>query len=537
LAKIDSFSNPQCAAILNHSFVPVIVDRDERPDIDAIYINYTQGVYQTAGWPLNLFLTPEMEPIYGDTYIPGPGSEHVRAEIDGDDSKNFLKVLRYVEKVWQEQETRCRREASLVTTQLRNYAAEGTLGTKALAATVSTRGLSSAPGPVKTMAPNSNHTGPAPSELDLDELETAYTKLAGTFDPTYGGFGLSPKHITPPKLTFLLRLAHFATPVQDVVGQSECSKATDMVMFTLRQIRDSSLRDHVGGQGFGRYSVTADWSIPNFERLVPDNALLLSLFVDAWLVCGGTKESEFYDVVTELGAYLTSPPICLPHGAFASGEASDSYTRRGDVDMREGAYHLWTRREFDAVVGHEEESSVAAAHWNVLEDGNVEPDQDSNDEFMNQNILRIARLRDTTDLSKHFGTTEAEVVRLVASAKTKLAGHREKERVRPDLDDKVITAYNGLVISALARGGAAVKLIDDDLGRRYLDTARKAAIFVKEKLWDEQEMVLYRLYHQGRGQTKCFADDYAFLINGLLDLFEATGDENWVQWSDALQGW
>ncbi|CRK27382.1 hypothetical protein BN1723_013962 [Verticillium longisporum] len=257
LTAIDSFSHPECASLLNEAFVPVIVDREERPDLDTIYMNYVQAVNGAGGWPLNPFLTPELE--------PNPGAGKTAADVS--------------------------------------------------------------------------------SELDLDQLEEAYSHIAGTFDPVYGGFGLAPKFPVPAKLSFLLRLPHYLHPVQDVVGPTECAHATEMALFTLRKIRDSGLRDHVGGCGFARYSITPDWSIPHFEKLTSDNALLLGLYLDAWLISNGDKDGELYDVVVELADYFSSPPMRLPGGGFASSEAADSYYRRGDTDVREGAFHLWTRKE------------------------------------------------------------------------------------------------------------------------------------------------------------------------------------------------
>jgi uncharacterized protein YyaL (SSP411 family) len=530
---IESFSNPQCAALLNEAFVPIIVDREERPDLDSIYINYIQAVSGSAGWPLNLFLTPEFEPVFGGTYFAGPGADNSTTRVDCEEGQNFLAILKHLERVWKEQESRCRKEASTVVAQLRDFAAEGMLGSRAIASTTLRRDLSSPIPPTENVVPAANQTKLPSSELDLDELETACTRLIGTFDPVYGGFGLSPKHVTPPKLSFLLRLARFPPSVQDVVGESDCARAEQMVLFTLRKIRDSGLRDHIGGLGFARYSMTADWSIPNFEKLVVDNALLLTLYLDAWLICGGTKDAEFYDVVTELAGYLTSPGILLPVGGFVSSEAAGSYYGRDEKEMRQGAYYLWTRREFDSVIGNDQESSVAAAFWNVLGHGNVEPDQDPNDDFMNQNILRV--VKDTAELAKQFGIPEDEVKRLIASAKGKLAAHREKNRVRPEIDTKVVTAYNGIIISALANAGAALVYVDRELGQKYLSLAGEAAAFLKEKLWDVEGKVLYRTYDEGRGDTKGFADDYAFVIDALLDLFEATGEEKWLEWADELQ--
>ncbi|GKT96519.1 DUF255 domain protein [Colletotrichum tofieldiae] len=529
LTSTECFTHRECAAILNESFIPVIIDREERPELDTIYMNYVQAVSGSGGWPLNLFLTPELEPVFGGTYYPALVRTTVAPTTRS--ASTFWPSC-----VWREQESRCRQEAKEVVVKLHDFAAEGTLGTATVQPGVAGSQIT-AIGRSETGLehPGAGRTAAAvSSELDLDQLEEAYTHIAGTFDPVYGGFGLAPKFPTPPKLSFLLRLPRYLAPVQDVVGETECAHATEMALFTLRKIRDSSLRDHVGGCGFARYSVTADWSVPRFEKLVAHNALLLGLYLDAWLIAtSGEKDAEFYDVVVELVDYLTSSPISLPEGGFVSSEAADSYYRRGDRHMREGAYNLWTRREFDTVIGDDHEAALAASYWNVLEHGNVEPDQDPNDEFMNENILRV--VKDMSEIGRQAGITIEEVKRVISSAKQKLKAHREKERVRPEVDNKVVVGRNGLVISALTRAGLALVTVDAAKSQAAIASAAKAAEFIRVNLWDEKDRILYRIWNEGRGDTKGLAEDYAYLIEGLLGLYEATADEKWIEFADELQ--
>ncbi|KAF9875089.1 duf255 domain protein [Colletotrichum karsti] len=534
LTSTECFTHPECAKILNESFIPVIIDREERPELDTIYMNYVQAVSGNGGWPLNLFLTPELEPVFGGTYYPAP--EPNNGSFGDDERLDFLAILRKLQKVWKEQEARCRQEAKEVVVKLHDFAAEGTLGMSGTVApgVAGSQGFTLGRSETGLEHPSIGRTAAAmSSELDLDQLEEAYSHIAGTFDTVYGGFGMAPKFPTPPKLSFLLRLPRYLGPVQDVVGETECAHSAEMALFTLRKIRDSGLRDHVGGHGFARYSVTADWSVPRFEKLVVHNALLLGLYLDAWLIASnGDKDEEFYDVVVELVDYLTSPPISLPGGGFVSSEAADSY-RRGDRHLREGAYSLWTRREFDAVIGDDHEAALAASYWNVLEHGNIEPDQDPNDEFVNENILRV--VKDKAEIGRQAGITIDEVKRVLDSAKQKLKAHREKERTRPEADTKIVAGRNGLVIGALARTGSALSFVDVDRSRACFEAAGKAAAFIKANLWDDQEKILYRIYNEGRGDTKGLADDYAHLIEGLLDLYEATGEEEWIEFADELQ--
>jgi uncharacterized protein YyaL (SSP411 family) len=296
-----------------------------------------------------------------------------------------------------------------------------------------------------------------------------------------------------------------------------------------------------------RFSVTSDWSMPHFEKMIGENALLLGVFLDAWL--GQSRndgnalslDDEFADVVLESADYLTSPLVRAAKGGFVTSEAADSFYRKGDRHMREGAYYTWTRREFDQVAGagssDDHASSVAAAYWNLQEDGNVSQDQDPFDEFINQNVLSVNA--DATELSKQFGVPPSEVKRLVSTARERLRAHREKERPRPARDEKVVVAINGMVISALARTAAAVRLFDPERAAGYLQSARDAATFIKENLWagaDSKTNPMRRFFSDRPSQTLAFADDYAFLIDGLLDLHTATFEQEWLDWARQLQG-
>ncbi|KAJ3530776.1 hypothetical protein NM208_g9175 [Fusarium decemcellulare] len=534
LMSLESFSNPDCASVLNESFIPVIVDREERPDLDTIYMNYVQAVSSAGGWPLNLFLTPNLEPVFGGTYWPGPAGRRRATGDSADEILDFHTILKKVRDIWSDQESRCRKEATEVLGQLREFAAEGTLGTRGIAA-------ASALAPSGWGAPTPSHTNTTnekeitvSEELDLDQLEEAYTHIAGTFDPVYGGFGLAPKFLTPPKLAFLLGLLKSPGAVQDVVGEAECKHATEIALDTLRHIRDGALHDHVGGTGFSRCSVTPDWSIPNFEKLVVDNAQLLSLYLDAWKSAGGDGHGEFFDIVIELAEYLSTAPITLPEGGFASSEAADSYYRRGDKEMREGAYYVWTRREFDSVLAevNKDMSPILAAYWTVNEDGNVDEDHDPNDDFINQNILRVVKTLE--QLSDQFSIPADTIQQYVREGKVALKQRRDKERVRPDLDDKIVVGWNGLAISALAKTSLAVKRLKPEQSTKYLIVAEQAAKFIKEKLWDSSNNVLYRIWSSER-ETLAFADDYAYLTQGLLDLFEVTGNQSYLEFADTLQ--
>lgn len=530
----DSFNSQPCAEILNESFVPVLVDREQRPDIDNVYMNYVQGVSGSGGWPLNIFVTAEMEPVFGGSYFPGAGSSQPPTGENEEVAADFLTVLKKVREAWLDQESRCRKEAAESLAQLRNFAAEGTLGTKSITTAQSiapvSQGLTAAPAPTTGDAPRSTIS----SELDLDQLEEAYRNIAGTFDPLFGGFGLAPKFPTPPKLAFLLNLARAPADVLDVVGQAECNHAGHIALDTLRKIRDGAMRDHVSGNGFGRFSITSDWSIPNFERLTVDNALLLSLYLEAWSLNGGKKDEEFHDVAEELVQYLVSEPVVLAGGAFASSQAAGSLAKRGDRNLREGAYYTWTSREFESAVATPEQpaTSPIAAYFGVLEDGNVDQQYDPNDDFINQNIIRVTKSAE--EIAKQFNVPLDSLQQQIVSAKKLLREKAQRERPTPQLDDKVITGWNGLIISSLARAVSNDQFADSELRQKVLQQAQAATHFIQSNLWDPNSQKLYRVWH-GEKDTEAFADDYAYLIQGLLDLHHVTGDEANLEFADILQ--
>jgi uncharacterized protein YyaL (SSP411 family) len=520
--------------MINESFIPVLIDREQRPDIDNLYMNYVQGVSGAGGWPLNIFVTPEMEPVFGGTYFPGPGSSQPSSGDNDEAVTDFQTVLKKVRDAWLDQEARCRKEASESLAQLRDFAAEGTLGTRSITGAQSlgpVSGIASAVPPAPT---ETKEKSTISSELDLDQLEEAYRNIAGTFDPLFGGFGLAPKFPTPPKLKFLLSLKNSPADVQDVVGEAECQHAQHIALDTLRKIRDGAMRDHVSGNGFARFSVTPDWSIPNFERLLPDNALLLSLYLDAWQLGGGKSAGEFYNVVVELAEYLASAPTALPDGGFASSEAADSLEKRGDRNSREGAYYTWTSREFESIFpsSDKQASEAVAAYFGILEDGNVDQDHDPNDDFINQNILRAAK--PVEDISKQFNISVESLNESIALARKLLQEKTIKERPRPQLDDKIVTGWNGLATSALARTASAVKEVNPELSAKCSDAASNAASFIKTNLWDDEKKTLYRIWRGGR-ETEGFADDYAYLILGLLDLHEFTKDQATLDFASELQ--
>lgn len=229
----ESFENDQIADVLNDHFIPIKIDREERPDLDRVYMNYLQYSTGRGGWPLNVFLTPDLEPILGGTYFPGPDTDAVKAGAPG-----FLDVIKRVQMMWETQRERCLTSARSVTTLLKDF-----------------------------VLPNTERpAGEEDTAVDLELMEEAYQHFAQKFDSTYGGFGTAPKFPTPSNLSFLLTLGASHSEVKDVVGHEECEQAKQMVLSTLRSMTRGGINDQIG-HGFARYSVTKDWSLPHFEKM------------------------------------------------------------------------------------------------------------------------------------------------------------------------------------------------------------------------------------------------------------------------------
>ncbi|KAI1181194.1 duf255 domain-containing protein [Nemania sp. FL0916] len=524
LAHSESFSDSTLAALLNTEFIPVIIDREEHPEYDYIYMKYNESLNRVGGWPLNVFLTPDLKPVFSGTYWAPPGATTSTPNDNGADGADrpldWLTVVRKVHSSWKEEESRVREEAEKNLIELVKVVSEGMVehspdvqqGQPSISAVDYAQDLD--------------------GELDLEQIEDAFTRITHTFDFPFGGFGQQDKFLTPSKLSLMLRATYFPQEVRDVAGPVDCTFISDSALHTLRRIADGAVHDHIGG-GFHRHSITRDWTLPSFEKMLIDNALLLGLFLDAWLLGGGGPEEEFAQPVKEVADYITSDVLMSSEGGFFTSEAADSSNKRGDSAMRNGAFYLWTRKEFDTAVGDDYEAEVAATYWDVQTDGNVDSIHDPLDEFLNQNVLRIAKSHD--DLSKQLGISVDEAKQRIESAREKLRTYREKERVRPVVDTKIVTAYNGMAIVALSRASAVISSQDPGRAATYVAAAKKAAEFIKTQLWDSSQKILFRAYCNGRLGTASFAEDYAYLIEGLLELYEVTTDASWLEWADELQ--
>ena len=464
----ESFENPDVAARLNREFVSIKVDREERPDIDRVYMTFVQATTGSGGWPMSVWLTPTLEPFYGGTYFP-PDSRWGRP--------GFLDVLQEIARAWREERDKVTGSALAIVERLRAL------------------GSSSAGGTV-----------PPP-----EALEEVVAQFGASYDRTHGGFGGGPKFPRPSELLFLLR-EHSRT------GSSE---SLEMVAQTLRGITQGGVRDHLGG-GFHRYAVDGGWRVPHFEKMLYDQAQLVLALLEVGQASG---DATFATLATETMTYVLRD-LRHPDGGFMSAEDADSVPpglASASAEKREGAFYVWAEEEVRQVLGGD--ADVFSARYGMLPQGNAPSDPQG--EFTGQNILYEARSIDEVSRLTHHASDEVEA--MLSRAKTTLLRHRTT-RPRPHLDDKVLTAWNGLMIGSLARAARSVPG-----GDRYIRAASEAAGFFRERMWQRETSTLFRRFRQGDTSVAGYAEDYAFLIFGLLELFQSTGDASWLTWAMELQ--
>ena len=515
----ESFMSPEIAAILNESFIPIKVDRESRPEIDEVYMNYVTATTGSGGWPLNVFITPDLDPVFGGTYWPGPNSTSL-PRLAAEETLTFTDVLEKVRDLWQNQRQRCLLSAKDISSQLKHFAEEGIHAEKA------------------------SESEP----LDLDLLDDALSHFKQRYDKVNGGFSNAPKFPTPPNLSFLLSLGgagsatsfSFPKPIRSIVGDAACTEALKMVEHTLVAMSRGGVRDLIG-HGFHRYSVTRDWSLPHFEKMLYDNGQLLSVYSAAFSV---THNPEILGVIYSLIEYLTSATssIVAKSGGLYSSEDADSLPTRSTTshEKREGAYYVFTHRELFNILADEKSVQVLTRHYNVQPDGNVDQKNDPHDEFLGQNVLKVTNT--PSQLAKEFGLSEEEVIRILKTGRKLLSEFRDRERPRPDTDTKIVTSWNALALEGLVDAYVVLTNIDPAKAKTALDTAQRIATFIKQELYDASSNTLKRVWSlmpDGTGKkdsNEAFLDDYAFLIHALLSLYQTTFDVQYLQWADRLQG-
>ena len=429
----ESFEDEKIAALMNNLFVNIKVDREERPDLDEIYMNAVQMLTGRGGWPMTVFLTPDGKPFYGGTYYP-PEDRH--------GMPGFPRILQGVVQAYRERPADIEKSVAQILEALDRMA----------------------------------DVQRSENEFAPDIIGESCEKIARAYDPEHGGLGQAPKFPNAGVYELFLRHYHHAR------GERYLS----MVVHTLTKMAQGGIYDHLGG-GFHRYSVDAKWLVPHFEKMLYDNAQLLRMYGQAYVI---TREPLFKSVVEESAGYLLREMLHAEGGFYSTQDA--------DSEGEEGKFFVWTLDEIDRLLGAED-GEIFGRIYDVTEQGN----------FDEKNILHPILTVDQA--SKFFRKEKAEIEALVARAKKTLFTAREK-RIKPFRDEKIITAWNGLTLSGLAE---AVKIAADSA---CAEAACRTVEFIFTRMFSDD--FLLHVYKDGQAKLRAYLDDYAFLAVGLIDLYE-----------------
>ena len=443
----ESFENEEIARLMNENFISIKVDREERPDVDQIYMNAVQMMTGHGGWPMTVFLTPEGVPFYGGTYFPPED----RYNMPG-----FPRVLLGVAEAYRTRPDEVTETAASMLGELRRL----------------------------------GQARESDEKLTVKLLDTAESNIARGYDPRHGGFGGAPKFPPAMNLEFLLHQYYRK-------GESE---SLEMVENTCRKMAEGGMYDQLGG-GFHRYSTDARWLVPHFEKMLYDNALLSRLYLHVYQQ---TKDDFYKRIVGETLAYVLRE-MTDERGGFYSTQDADS-------EGHEGKFFVWTVDEIKDVLG-EEDTPLFCAYYDVTEAGN----------FEGKNILHVSRSVEA--VAKEAGVSAEQLAEVLKKGRRKLFDAREN-RIKPARDEKVLTAWNGLMLASFAEAAAVLERDD------YREAAERSALFVLENL--RRDGLLLRTYKDGQSKLNAYLEDYAFFIDGLLTLYQTTGTLRWLEEARAL---
>ena len=493
----ESFEDEAIAAIMNQHYVCIKVDREERPDLDDIYMAATQAFTQSGGWPMSVWLTPDLKPFFAGTYFP-PEARYGRP--------GFREILLTLKQVWEEDRDKALRQADVLTDAVRQLTvSEG-----------------------------------AARELPRDLVVRSARMLARVFDPQQGGMLGGGTNKFPPSMAMDVMLRAYqqsmselhrleagatgqagatggasstphrqdasatqagATPAGAAPQQLEADAALlELVEVTLERMANGGIYDQLGG-GFARYSTDAEWLVPHFEKMLYDQALIVDIYLKAYQL---TRKPLYARVARETLDYVLRD-LQSPDGGFCSSRDADS-------EGQEGKFYVWSKAEVVGILG-EDDAQLFCDYYDVTEAGNWD----------GRNILHVPRPLET--VAESLKMTPAELERRLGPARQRLFDAREK-RVKPHLDDKVLASWNGLMIATLAKG---YRILGDS---RYSDAAVRAADFLQHNMMKDGRLL--RAYRAGKARTPGYLDDHAFVIEGLLNLYEATFDAKWVAQAEAL---
>ncbi|XP_054834432.1 spermatogenesis-associated protein 20 isoform X2 [Eublepharis macularius] len=487
----ESFQNVEIGQILNENFVCIKVDREERPDVDKVYMTFVQATSSGGGWPMSVWLTPDLKPFVGGTYFPPE---------DGIYQVGFRTVLLRILEQWKRNKTTLLENSQKIMSAL-------------LARTdVGVRG---------------EEVPPSSQEVTA----RCFQQLSESYDEEYGGFSESPKFPTPVNLNFLF--SYWALRR----STSEGARALQMALHTLKMMAYGGIHDHIA-QGFHRYSTDQRWHVPHFEKMLYDQGQLAAAYAKAFQISG---EEFFADVAADILLYV-SRDLSDRSGGFYSAEDADSYPSLQSKEKQEGAFCVWTAEEIrwvlpDPVEGIPERKTTADVfmhHYGVKEDGNVNPMKDPHNELKGKNVLIVQYSLELT--AARFGLGLEQLKALLAKSREKLYKARG-QRPRPHLDTKMLASWNGLMISGFAQSGAI-------LGKKeYVDRAARAASFLQSHMFNASSGKLLRSCYQGQDSSveqssvpiHGFLEDYVFVIQALFDLYEASLNSQWLEWAVQLQ--
>ncbi|GAB6138610.1 thioredoxin domain-containing protein [Halanaerobaculum tunisiense] len=435
----ESFTDKEVADILNENFISIKVDREERPDVDDIYMSVCQTMTGQGGWPLTIIMTPDKKPFFAGTYFP---KEAKRGR------PGLLQILNKIKKAWINEREELLESSEKITDIIKQE--------------------------------NQNQQPQDLTTTKLEDIvETGVTSLKNSFDSKYGGFGRAPKFPSPHNLMFLLR--YWKT--------TEDQEALNMVEKTLDSMQQGGIYDQIGF-GFSRYSTDDKWLVPHFEKMLYDNALLAMVYLEAYQIL---DKKDYAQVAQEILTYI-SRDMTSEEGAFYSAEDADS-------EGKEGKYYLWTPEEIKKVLGNKKGQEFCQT-YNITQNGN----------FKGQNIPNLIG----TNKSK------SEINNQFATAKEKLFEARET-RIRPDQDDKILTGWNGLMIATFAKASQVLEK------EEYYTIAKEAAQFIWDNLRRAEDGRLLARYRQGEADYLGYVDDYAFFIWGLIELYEAGFNPDYLE--------
>ncbi|MCY4403954.1 MAG: thioredoxin domain-containing protein [Candidatus Poribacteria bacterium] len=446
----ESFENEEIAAIMNELFVNIKVDREERPDLDEIYMNAVQAMTRQGGWPMTVFLTPDLKPFYGGTYYP-PEDRYGRP--------GFPKVMHAVAEAFNEKNEQVLEQADQITTQLSQM---------------------------------SNLVDPHEHELTEELMSKACQHYRSQFDSQYGGFGNAPKFPPSMGLPFLLRYWH----------HSGNANALEMVETTLQRMARGGIYDQLGG-GFHRYSTDERWLVPHFEKMLYDNAQLVVAYFEAYQA---TQNTFYSDVGTETLDYVLREMYDAENGGFYSTQDADS-------EGVEGKFFVWETYDVEDIVG-EKNAEIFCEYYDITPRGN----------FEGENILHVQTPPDI--FARKLGMDIDELEALLADGRQKLFEEREK-RIKPGLDDKILTSWNGIMIRGMAMGYQLTGKPE------YLTACEKSAEFVLTTLSQDNGLLL-RTYRAGKSHLNAYLEDYSYFIAGLIALYEASFEPRWLTEAERL---